>query len=55
MFTAHSRSCPSQEPQHHFVKPHRVEPRLLPGEEVAAGMPDVPFPQQLVEGPSLPG
>lgn len=45
----------SQGPQHHFVKLHRVESWLFPGEEVAAEMPDVPFPQQLVEGPSLPG
>ena len=47
--------APSQEPQRHDVKPQRVEPWLFPGEEVAAGMPDVPFPQQLVEGPALPG
>lgn len=36
--------------QHHFVKPHRVEPWLLPGEKVASGIPRVAFPQQLMEG-----
>lgn len=34
------------------MKLRRVEHKLFPGEEVAAGMPDVPFPQQLVESPA---
>jgi hypothetical protein len=52
MSAAHSRWLPGA--QHQFVKPHRVEPRLLPGEEVVAGIPHVAFSQQLVEGPHLP-
>lgn len=36
------------------MQPHRVETDLLPGEEVAAGIPDVAFPQQLAEGPLSP-
>lgn len=48
MLAAHRHRLPGA--QHHSVKPHRAEPGLLPGEEVAAGIPRVAFPLQLMEG-----
>ena len=55
MFTAHNHSCLFPGAPASLCETTQGGAQLFPREEVAARMPDVPFPQQLVEGPSLLG